>query len=553
MTYAWSVPTTWMPEKPGEGPEIWCYADRFSYDPGDVVALHVHTTAETYDVEVIADGARPRTVFRREGLPGVACETPEDSYATGCGWPVALTVPVEEDWPSGFYLVIVRIMDGDRVHEREGFFVVRPGDRPKAPIAMVLTTSTMLAYNDWGGANHYRGLPDGAGNDIPTPLSSARRPLARGLCRKPVGAPRNIHTDTPEPGWIPRHPPYEWALHNGYSRHHADAFWATYERPFMVWAQEQGYEIDVLTQHDLHFEPEILDGYSCALFVGHDEYWTWEMRDAVDRFVDRGGKLARFAGNFVWQVRLSADGGTQTCHKMPQLDPLLDSDPARVTTAWDWPPIGRPAAETMGLTGLGGVYIRYGNCVPRASGGFTVYRPHHWAFEGTDLYYGDVFGGAPICVAAFEVDGVEYTFRRGLPYATGEDGAPDGLEILAMAPAVTGAEDRWRGQVPFGAPAAEVADLLRAMYDGDVPEHLDKEYGAGMIASFARGAGEVFNAGSCEWGNGLIHRDPFTERITRNVLDRFTATAGETGAAQETGSAERAGTTAETGNTGGEG
>ncbi|MFF1651592.1 N,N-dimethylformamidase beta subunit family domain-containing protein [Streptomyces sp. NPDC058240] len=29
-----------------------------------------------------------------------------------------------------------------------------------------------------------------------------------------------------------------------------------------------------------------LDGYACAVIVGHDEYWTWEMRDAVDRFTD---------------------------------------------------------------------------------------------------------------------------------------------------------------------------------------------------------------------------------------------------------------------------
>ena len=30
-----------------------------------------------------------------------------------------------------------------------------------------------------------------------------------------------------------------------------------------------------------------------------------------------------------------------------------------------------------------------------------------------------------------------------------------------------------------------------------------------------------FNVGSCEWVNGLRLREPFTEKITPNVLDRF--------------------------------
>ncbi|RAC13237.1 hypothetical protein DN539_32360, partial [Burkholderia multivorans] len=98
----------------------------------------------------------------------------------------------------------------------------------------------------------------------------------------------------------------------------------------------------------------------------------------------------------VWQVRLDLDTGVQTCFKDPSADPIRATDPTRLTTAWDAPEIGRPGAETMGLTGLGGAYIRYGSAVPRGSGGYTVYRENHWALTGTDLYYGDVFGQAPL-------------------------------------------------------------------------------------------------------------------------------------------------------------
>ena len=39
------------------------------------------------------------------------------------------------------------------------------------------------------------------------------------------------------------------------------------------------------------------------------------MRDAVDAYVDQGGHVARFAGNFMWQTRLEDEGQRQVCYK----------------------------------------------------------------------------------------------------------------------------------------------------------------------------------------------------------------------------------------------
>ncbi|MDQ3900308.1 MAG: hypothetical protein M3319_07620, partial [Actinomycetota bacterium] len=406
------------------------------------------------------------------------------------------------------------------------FLVIRsPRPGIDTPYVLVLTTSTMTAYNDWGGANAYRGLGDDPLVDVMCPRLSTQRPIARGMIRKPAEAPRSFNPHTPARGELPRHPAYEWAHAHGYSRHHADAFWATYERPFALWAEQEGVQLDVLTQHDLHLDPDALTPYACAIFVGHDEYWTAEMRDAVDAFVDGGGHVARFGGNFLWQVRLEADATVQVCYKMPSDDPLFSSDPTRVTTAWDWPPIGRPGAHTMGLTGLAGVYNRIGSAASRSSGGFTVYRPRHWALDGTDLGYGDVFGGAPVCVAGFELDGCDYTFRRGLPFPTGADGTPPTLEIIAMCPATWGEEDRWQGQVPLAAPIGEVRELIAAMFHPLPDRFAGEAYGSGMVATFTRGRGSVFCAGATEWVHGLSSREEFTEQITRNVLTRF-ATRG---------------------------
>jgi len=525
--YAWS-PVGWSSEFPTDDlahAEVWCYTDRFSYHRGDQVRLHGSTTAETFDIEVVRDGARPRTVLLLEGVPGKHASTAPDCYATGCGWPVLATIDVDASWSSGFYLVLVRTTRADgTVFEREHFFVVKPdAGGPKKPLALVLSTSTMMAYNDWGGANQYRGIGDDPRNDIGAPVVSARRPIARGMLRKPPGAPRESNSFTPPPFWQPRYEAYEWARYNGYSRHHADAFWATYERPFVVWAEEAGYELDYLTQHDLDADPDVLAGHRCVILVGHDEYWSWRMRDAVDRLVDSGGNVARFGGNFFWQVRITDDGDTQICYRDPAADPVTETADAHlVTTAWDYPPIGRPAAETMGLTGSSGVYARYGNAAPRSSGGFTVYRPNHWAFDGTDLYYGDVIGAAPVTIAAFELDSVEYTFRQGQPYPTFVDGAPENLEIIAMCPAVLAEEDRWSGTVPLGSGGASESQGLRELTGrtGD-PADPSWQYGSGMMATFTRNGGTVFNAGTTEWVNGLVAGDFFTEKITRNALDRL--------------------------------
>lgn len=513
-------------ERPSGDPEaleIWCYADRFSYKPGEVVGVHVHTTRPSFWLKVIRDGATPQTVLFRDQIEGQMGSVPDDPHCTPLDWPVATTVELDPSWQPGFYLLIVGTEgeDGTQV-EQEGFFVLRASDdRQKPRIALILTTSTLLAYNDWGGANHYRGIPNIPWMDDPAPVVCAHRPIARGILRVPVDAPHHPGPGSPGLGAKPEYPTLEYAFEHGFSRHYADTFWAMYERQFVCWAESAGYELDYLTQHDLHFEDHPLEPYDVAVLVGHDEYWTWEMRDAADRFVDEGGMLARFGGNIIWQVRLSDDGAYQTCYKIPSSDPYSEESERRhlTTTGWDWQPIDRPAAETFGLSGLWGCYNRFGAAMPRSSGGYTIYRPDHWAFEDTGLVYGDLLGGAPVCVAAFELDGLDYTFRSGLPYPTDSAGAPESLQILAMAPATLGEVDAWDGTVPLNAHELDAGLILQEM-TGD-PDIMDKRrYGSGMIASFERGRGEVFNAGTTEWVNGLHLGDPFVDRITRNVLDR---------------------------------
>ena len=248
------------------------------------------------------------------------------------------------------------------------------------------------------------------------------------------------------------------------------------------------------------------------------------MRDALDHYVESGGRLARFAGNFLWQIRLEQQGETQICHKYEARDedPLFDTDEARFTTnCWEAPEVGRPGHASIGLDGSRGVYAGWGGLAVHGTCGFTVYRPDHWAFEQCALGYGDVIGDESR-VFGYEVDGLEYRIENGLPYALPKPDLPQDLSILAMGLA------RLR-EIQTGAStdALFVGDddarfIARTLYGAEDEATLARvNRGSGMMVSFSRGKGEVFNAGTTEWIAGLIHHDKAVVQLTRNVLNRF--------------------------------
>ncbi|HEV8712063.1 MAG TPA: N,N-dimethylformamidase beta subunit family domain-containing protein, partial [Candidatus Binatia bacterium] len=389
----------------------WCYTDRLSYVAGDTIRLHTCTTGKTYDVSIYRDGASRTDVFSQSGISGQLHETPLDCSVNGCGWPVALEVNVG-DWKSGGYIVHIRAYseNGSAVDHHFPFAVRAAKPSATNAILLLTCTATWVAYNDWGGSNYYEGI-EGENRDRRAFSVHTQRPFSRGFAWLPEGAPRIPLREPPPMGAAIRHPHMEWAYANGFSKKYASSGWATYDRHFLRWAEARGFVVDVATQHDIHQNASILQGYSCIAIVGHDEYWSWDMRDAVDAYVEAGGHVARFAGNFKWQVRVEDGGTRQVCYKgdAERLDPVRQTDRKHLLAcSWEDMAVRRPGASTFGLNGSLGVYSGWGGCAPRASGGFTVYRPEHWVFEGTDLYYGDQLG-AQAKVFGYEVDGCDYT------------------------------------------------------------------------------------------------------------------------------------------------
>jgi hypothetical protein len=98
-------------------------------------------------------------------------------------------------------------------------------------------------------------------------------------------------------------------------------------------------------------------------------------------------------------------------------------------------------------------------------------------------------------------------------------GVPANLEIVAMAPAsFAESPSAYRPLIPPER-LEVVAEIAYGAADVDTQARVLR--GHAVMASFQKGKGEVFNAGTTEWAYGLASADPFVTRITRNVLRRF--------------------------------
>lgn len=454
------------------------YADRLSYQPGEEVALHVSTGAARFSVEVARIGAERTVVFNIDNVTGARHATPADASSYGCRWPAALKFPVAESWPSGYYQVLLRADDGQgKAAEGEAFFVVRPS-RPgqNSKILLQLCTNTYNAYNHWGGSSFYGGAK---------------------------GAAHRVSFDRPHVGFVPGE-----QFTSRYSG------WRNWEQPFVQWAEAAGYRLDFAVNSDLEFHPELLEPYRLVLSVGHDEYWSSGMRDHLEAFIGRGGNVAFFSGNTAfWQVRSEDAGRALVGWKMNfESDPMYAAGEHRLLTGmWNNRLVQRPENRMTGVSFAYGGYHRFFEFT--GDGCYTVHRPDHWLFEGTGLARGAQLG-ANDKIVGYECDGCQFTLQDGVPVPTYTDGTPEGFEILASAPAWLSLKgDRslvWASEQLYGKNEGE--------------QRLVEQPGSAVLGCYTRG-GTVVTAGCTEWVRGLSGRDPAVERITRNVLDRFSKPA----------------------------
>ena len=166
------------------------------------------------------------------------------------------------------------------------------------------------------------------------------------------------------------------------------------------------------------------------------------------------------------------------------------------------------------------MYAGFGGLAPNGSGGFTIYREDHWAFNGAKLGYGDLLG-AQSKIFGYEVDGLRYRIVDSLPFAETVGQLPEDLTILGMGLARMREDDFEEEEPPFvgDEDAVFIAEVL---YESTEEAFLSKvNRGSGMMVHFTKGEGEVFHAGTTEWVAGLVKEDEKVEQVTKNVLRRF--------------------------------
>ncbi len=505
------------------------YPDRQSYAAGDVVELRCSSRVPTVTAAVTRVGRERVEVWRRDAINIGEHPYPDDAYATGCGWPVAFTFEVDPAWPSGFYEVSLHASgESGAQATAEAFFVVRPAAPTKADAILVLATNTYNAYNQWGGKCLYSGAVK----------VSFDRPLERGYLRR-AAAPDEVEYDgrmasLPVEPDEEHHQLQQYLAEFEYPTWCASSSWHNWERRFARWAENEGLTLDFAINSDLEFHPEVLDGQRLMLSVGHDEYWSWGMRDRVDEFVEGGGAWAIFSGNTCfWQVRYEDDGRTMVGYKAraESKDPVAGTaGHHRITSMWSLPSIDRPEARSIGLSFTRGGYARIGQATPRSSGGYNIHRPDHPVLEGTGLRYGDVLGG-PSRIVGYEVDGCELSMVNGDPVPTYNDGTPAGLEVLATAPARLISITDTHCEAPRALwadtdPPGDLEGVAAGLFGSASPENIARiAHNHAVIGTFPRGRGRVFNAGTTDWAYGL-DSDPLVQQVTRNVIRWLSSSSG---------------------------
>ena len=173
---------------------------------------------------------------------------------------------------------------------------MRDDDRP-SDLLFQSSVTTVQAYNAWGGKSlYFANSVNGAARVV-----SFNRPYDASYGGG--GAGELFVANFNGPGW---------------------------EYNMLRWLERQGYDVTYATDIDTHERADLLSSHRAFLSVGHDEYWTWQMRDHVEAARDRGVHLAFLSLNVsYWQVRLdpSAITGAPNRTMIGYKNAALSSDP----------------------------------------------------------------------------------------------------------------------------------------------------------------------------------------------------------------------------------
>lgn len=385
-TNDWRLPQT-IRSSVQDSPTGWIegYADATSVQVGHDLTLFVDTPALTFTVEAYRmgwyGGTQARLIWTSPPTAGGRQLMATFDQTTGTAeapWHASLTVPITNEWPPGQYLLLLR-SDAGGTHYVP--LTVRD-DHAAGGLLVVSAVTTWQAYNPWGGCSLYSCAPD-------------------------------RHHDRAQVVTFNR--PYS------HEYQHGSADFLDHELPLVSLVEQVGLDAEYVTDIDLHQQPDLASARHGVITLGHDEYYSTPMRDALETAVAHGVNLAFFGANAVYRhIRLSPDATGRADRVMAnyreQTDPMARTDPKQATVQWRNAPLRRPEATLIG--------VQYGCAGVRVP--MHLVNARNWIFAGTD---------ATDKQNIANLVGVEFDELAGRSFT------PPGLEVLAASPVTC------RGQV----------------------------------------------------------------------------------------------------------
>ncbi len=341
--------TNWViPEIKAAITEIQAYAGATSVLPGQKLTFYVSTLKEgtPYHVDIYRLGwyggsggrhmtSQPKQIGHAQGyynskihrlVDCSSCHVDPNIGLIEANWQPSYMLSVPLDWTTGVYLA--------KFTDIRGFQTYAPFDvRGNSHSLYVVVTpdTTNEAYNVWGGYSLYQAYSN-------TVIGSSGKGV-------------KVSFDRP------------------YAAYFGSSYLLPIEADAIYWLERQGYDLSYISSVDLHEDPAQLLQHRAYLSLGHDEYWTKEMRDGVERARDSGVGLAFLGANAAyWQMRFESDSAdiadrtivcykVETGHRDLARDPLYKKDNSLVTTTWRDPLLGRPENMLIGIMFSNGTHL----------------------------------------------------------------------------------------------------------------------------------------------------------------------------------------------------
>ena len=416
------------------------------------------------------------------------------------GWPESFRLTVPADLASGVYAL--RLHAGD--DEFYLPFAVRPPkNTPRNPVTFLLPTASYLAY-----ANNRIGL-DLAETELicgrlveltEDDLYMQEHPEL-GLCFY------DLHSDGSGVYYSSRLRPVmnlqpKFVAKLGGAGSNVWQFNA--DTHILGWLDKLGTRFDVVSDEDLHEEGVACLGDTRVLVTGtHPEYYSAAMRDALDEFCARGGRLMYLGGNgFYWRISFHPElPGVIECRKSEDgiraFAPLPGEYYASFTGEYTglWRRNGRPP-NTLAAVGMVGQ-------------GFDVSSPYlrteashdprvGFMFEGIDEQLIGDFGLCGGGAAGIEVDAADPLLGTP-PHTLVVASSQTHTDLYIMTP-----EDMLDPVPGLGGSEAEIIRADLAFFE-------------------TPSGGAVFSTGSIAWAGAMAWNgyDNHVARLTENVLRRF--------------------------------